>query len=128
MVLLDTCSLLWLVADQDKLSDVAKAYISKHEGMIYVSAISAFEIAIKVEKKKLFLPKETEDWFYSALALHGLTEIPLTSTCLITSAQLPTYHYDPADRIIIATAKEKRLTIITPDEHIKKYLDISVIW
>jgi PIN domain nuclease of toxin-antitoxin system len=128
MLLLDTCALLWLVDNQDKLSEKAKWHIAKSAGSLYISAISAFEIAIKVEKKKLFLPKEPSEWFALALKLHGIIEIPLRSEHLIQSAQLPAYHNDPADRMIIATAKCEKYKIITPDRHIKQYNDILVIW
>ncbi len=58
MLLLDTCTLLWLVADQAHLTKKATDSILDNQGLIYVSAISAFEIAIKVKKKKLQLKKE----------------------------------------------------------------------
>ena len=128
MLLLDTCTLLWLVADQDKLSATARQCISDHEGLIYVSAISAFEIAMKCQKKKLVLPKKPMEWFGLALQLHGLTEIPIISTGLIMAAELPMHHQDPADRIIIATAQANQLEIVTPDQHIRQYLDVKVVW
>jgi PIN domain nuclease of toxin-antitoxin system len=128
MMLLDTCTLLWLVGDQTQLSKLAKECIGKNAGSLYISAISAFEIAIKVEKKKLFLPKDPAEWFALALKLHGIIELPLSAEYLIQSAQLPTHHHDPADRMIIATAKCEKYKIITPDLHIKQYTDISVIW
>jgi PIN domain nuclease of toxin-antitoxin system len=126
MILLDTCVLLWLASDQTKLSEIAKQHIARHTGSLYVSAISAFEIGIKVEKKKLELPKESLEWFNLALKLHGIIEIPLNSAQLIKSAQLPAYHNDPADRIIIAVSQLTQFQLITPDEHIKQYIDI--IW
>lgn len=128
MIILDTCVLLWLVADQEKLSDLAIETIRKNKGMIYLSAISAFEIAIKVEKKKLKLPRKTVEWFELALRLHGIKEIPINSEILMQSVQLPSHHADPADRIIIATAKYKHLMIITPDEHVAKYRSVKTIW
>lgn len=117
-----------MVADQEKLSDLAIETIRKHKGMIYLSAISAFEVALKVEKKKLKLPRKTIEWFELALRLHGIKEIPISSEILIQSAQLPPHHADLADRIIIATANYKHLIIITPDEHIAKYHTVKTIW
>ena len=128
MILLDTCVLLWLVSDLEQLSEKAITTISKNKESIYVSAISAFEIAIKVEKKKLKLPKKAQEWFDLALRLHGIKELSITSDILIKSVQLQQHHADPADRIIIATASQHRLTLITPDEHIKKYHGVDVVW
>lgn len=128
MILLDTCTFLWLVADQERLSNKAHQKIAKYTGNIYLSAISAFEIAIKVEKEKLKLPLPTQDWFSLALKLHGIKELAITSDILISAAQLPQHHFDPADRIIIATAERHNLDLITPDAHIKKYINIEVLW
>jgi PIN domain nuclease of toxin-antitoxin system len=128
MILLDTCALLWLVADQEKLSITARECIASYEGMIYVSAISAFEIAIKYQKKKLVLPIKPAEWFSLALTLHGIIELPVTSVYLVASAELPPHHQDPADRIIIATAQANQLEIITPDQYIKQYAGMRVIW
>lgn len=128
MLLLDTCTLLWLVGDQEQLSKTAKTQLAQNAGKLYVSAISAFEIALKVEKKKLRLPKIPTEWFSLALKLHGIIEIPLSSEYLIKSAQLPLHHNDPADRMIVATALCEKAKIVTPDAHIKCYTEISVIW
>jgi len=66
--------------------------------------------------------------FSSVVKLHGIKELPVTSEILINATQLPKHHFDPADRIIIATAECNNLTIITPDAHIKKYSNVEVIW
>ncbi len=128
MILLDTCTLLWLVGAQAEISEKALLAVKKNKGSLYVSAISAFEIGIKVKKKKLKLPKKVEDWFSLALQLHGIKELEITSDILISSVQLPLHHTDPADRIIIATASHYNLTILTPDDHMKKYSGINVVW
>lgn len=128
MILLDTCTLLWLAADQSQLSDKAIDAISKSNGLIYVSSISAFEIAIKVKKKKLQLKGKASTWFDLALNLHGITEISTSAEIFLEAVNLPEHHHDPADRIIIATAKLNNLTLITPDQHIKRYRSIKTVW
>lgn len=128
MILLDTCTLLWLTTDQAALSDVALAKIGKSRGALYVSAISAFEIAIKVKKKKLILPKRPLEWFALALSLHGLQEIPISADILGLSVDLTEHHQDPADRIIIATAQLNKMTLLTPDRHIHQYQEVKVLW
>lgn len=121
MILLDTCTLLWLVGDQDKLSAAAIRAIRNNAGKIFVSAITAFEIGVKWKKGLLRLSLPPSEWFAMALASHGLTEIPVTSGIAIRAILLPDHHNDPADRILIATAIANDMTLLTPDKHIRAY-------
>jgi len=128
MVLLDTCTLLWLASDQEKLSDTAREIIADNAGNIFVSSITSLEIAIKHFKKKLVLPTTPHQWIPAVMEHHGIFEIPVDSMIAIASASLPALHNDPADRIIVATAKEYRMTVLTPDRLISVYKDIIVRW
>src|SRR4051794_3135270 len=113
-VLLDTCTLLWLVSQPAQLSEPAREAISASAGAIFVSAISAWEIAIKSASGKLGLPKAAGQWYAEVLEHHGLDEIPISGSIAITSASLPRLHNDPADRLLIATAREQGLVLVTP--------------
>jgi PIN domain nuclease of toxin-antitoxin system len=126
--LLDTCTLLWLAAEQSRLSDRARKCIRDHSGSLFVSAISAFEIALRHEHKKLRLPLPPPTWWREALSFHGLREIPVSGEIAATSAMLPPLHNDPCDRLIIATAQVHRLAILTPDSHIRQYSRVEVEW
>ena len=128
MLLLDTCTLLWLVADQAQLSDRARRVLSDNRGMLFVSAISAFEIGIKHRKGALTLPVGPEKWYPAALEFHGLQEIAVDGHIALESTALPPLHADPCDRIIVATARLHHLPVLTPDELIKAYPDIQVLW
>ena len=128
MILLDTCTFLWLAADQKKISKKAKDIIEKHADGLFVSAISAFEIAIKNRSGKLKLPIPVEDWFIETLDFHGLHELPVTSSIAVASVQLPPIHNDPCDRIIIATAQMNNMKICTCDKLISQYKEVSVVW
>ncbi len=128
MILLDTCALLWLVAQQDSLSQKARQQISNNASALFTSAISAFEIGVKVNKKLLELPLLPQDWLSKALYLHGLIELPIDGEIALYAAQLPPIHKDPADRLIIATAHKHNLTILTPDQHIVAYPQAKTIW
>ena len=128
MVLLDTCTLLWLVQNYEQLPARVQSMLQKRRGAIYVSAISAFEIGVKYHKKKLQLPMEPGKWFQEVLDFHGLTELALTAKILFSATALPGHHNDPADRILIATAAFHKLTLLTPDEEIRKYPGIKVFW
>jgi PIN domain nuclease of toxin-antitoxin system len=128
MILLDTCALLWLASDQKKLSVKAKKEIERNARTLFVSAISAFEIAIKDRNKKLELPFPPLEWFSEALDFHGIREIPITSSIAIASVLLPPLHNDPCDRIIIATSQLNGMKIITCDPLISRYKQVEVIW
>lgn len=128
MVLLDTCTLLWLAADQQRLSADAKATITQNAGELFVSSISAFEIAIKASRGKLDLPMEAGDWFSKATEFHGVDEIPVNSDIAIRSVQLPWLHNDPCDRLIVATALRNDMAIITCDSLIAQYENVRVVW
>lgn len=128
MYLLDTCALIWLVSDQDSLTRKVKRVIVNNVGEIYISSISAFEIAIKSVKGKIELPLSPDEWFKEAVMHHGIGEVPITSDIACKSALLPRVHNDPCDRIIIATAIQQNMVVITRDEIFLEYPDIRVLW
>lgn len=128
VLLLDTCSLLWLTTNPKHLSASAIAAIQKAPESLFVSSISAFEIGIKYQKGKLTLPLPASEWFAKAVELHGLTELPITAKIAALSTELPPHHDDPIDRLLIATAIVHKLPLLTPDTHIKQYQALEVIW
>ena len=128
MLLLDTCVLLWLASDQDRLSMPAKIAIKDNADRLFVSSISAFEIAVKASKGKLELPMDAGTWFDKALRHHGLTEVAIESAIAVGSVNLPMLHNDPCDRFIIATALQHNMSIVTSDSLIAQYKMAKVIW
>jgi PIN domain nuclease of toxin-antitoxin system len=128
MILLDTCTLLWLVSDQDSLSQNAKKIIVKNASTLFVSAISGFEIAIKNRNRQYDLPLPAMEFYTNALEFHGIHEIPITGKIVIQSVLLPQLHNDPCDRIIIATSMMNSLKILTCDSLISKYKQADVVW
>lgn len=119
-MILDTCALLWLASGDKKLSRAALKEINAAPA-VYVSAISGFEIAIKVAKGKLKLPHLPQEWFEKVVEHHGLAVLPLELNVCIVAAQLPLIHDDPFDRFIIAAAKLHDLTVVTTDAQFEKY-------
>jgi PIN domain nuclease of toxin-antitoxin system len=128
MYLLDTCALIWLASDQDSLSQRVKRVLRNNAGNLYISAISAFEIAIKTVKGKIELPLSPDEWFKEAVMHHSIEEVPINSDIACKSALLPRIHNDPCDRIIIATAIQQNMAVITRDEIFLEYPDIRVLW
>ena len=128
MLLLDTCTLLWLAGDPGKLSGKAVDLIRHHADGLFISAISAFEIAVKHRRGGLRLPIEPLEWVPAALKHHGVNELPVTCGIVAASVALPAHHNDPADRIIVATAQIEDLTILSPDKLIGRYEGTRVQW
>jgi PIN domain nuclease of toxin-antitoxin system len=127
-LLLDTCALLWLVGDREKLSDASLAAMTAHDAELFVSAISAFEIAVKVRKGRLSLPRSARDWFHAAVCAHRLVEVPISSSIAAHSCEVPLSHGDPADRMIVATAMLEGLAVVTSDHLIRSCPALSVVW
>jgi len=88
---------------------------------VYISAISAWEISLKVAMQELELPLPPADWFHAAVRRHGLVVAPLDVGVLLAASELPWHHRDPADRFIIATAMRHGLTVVTGDSRFDLY-------
>jgi len=131
MIVLDTHVLLWWVSDPEKLSKKAQQRINQEQkdGTILISSISIWEIAMLVSKKKLALAMDTNRWIETIEALPFVTFVPVDNTIAIKSVTLPgELHANPADRIIIATAREKGIPLITCDEKIRNYSHVESVW
>jgi PIN domain nuclease of toxin-antitoxin system len=123
-LLLDTCAVLWIAMDA-QIDPAAKQAISVslHNRMsIAVSPITAWELGMLASKGRLPAAQKPGDLFAEFLAQPGITLEHLTPPVLIDSSFLPgDFHSDPADRIIIATARALDLTVVTRDRAILDY-------
>ncbi len=119
-MLLDTCALLWLVEGSPRLSRSTRTKIETSPSLC-VSAISGFEIALKVHAGKLRLSKSPADWLNEAVEHHGLGWLPLDLDVCLKAAGLPPIHADPCDRFIIATALLNEMPVVTADERFANY-------
>ena len=124
-VLLDTCALLAL-SRGDLPSRAAAALRAAPEA--HVSVVAAWEVAIKVAAGKLSLSESTQDWFTGLLRHHRLLELPLDSQMVCAAAALPPIHRDPFDRILVALAQSRQLTILSSDRVMPHYPGIKVLW
>ena len=131
MIVLDTHALVWWVAGDPTLSKKAKAAIERElsGGEIIVSAISAWEIAMLVEREKLVLSMDVGSWLATVLAVEAVRFIPIDAEIAIKSVDLPgDFHKDPADRMIVATARKLAVPLVTKDEKIRSYAHVKTIW
>jgi PIN domain nuclease of toxin-antitoxin system len=119
-LLLDTCALIWLAADAPELSTRSRTAIDAAD-MVWVSAISAWEISLKVAHKTLELPMPPEEWLTKTLDHHRLSLAALGVDVLVAANALPWHHRDPADRFIIATARALGAAVVTADRRFPLY-------
>jgi len=129
MIVLDTHVWVWWVHDESKLTIAQRGVIKANENdAIGISAISLWEVAKLVERNRLILPCPTLEWFRQALGYPGVRIIDLTPEIALESTQLPgEFHRDPADQIIVATARVKDCPLVTSDEKIVHYLHVNTI-
>ncbi len=128
MILLDTCTLLWLGGAPEGLSSSARTQLDTPGVTVYASAISAFEIGQKVAAGKLILALSPSEWWSEILAQAKLEPLPLDAAIALRAAALPRLHNDPFDRLLIATAQEHHLTLLTPDPKIRAYPHLKTLW
>jgi len=119
-MLLDTCALLWLAREDKHLSDQARQRIIAAP-IVYVSAISGFELALKCRAGKLTLPMPALQWFSQLAIHHDLCVLELSLDVCVRAAELPPIHKDPCDRFIIATAMANDLSVVTADPRFAEY-------
>ncbi len=128
MMLLDTCVLYWLEQSPDRITSTAGTALADTTKGCFASGISALEIGLKVASGTIRLPLTAGEWMHQICHRRGIVEIPVTFEIAGNSASLPPLHRDPFDRILIATALEHGLTLLTPDRHIAQYPGLKTLW
>ncbi len=126
-VLLDTHVLIWWLADHPSLSKKASHTISLPTNRLFVSAASAWEIAIKVRANKLTVPESLLTDFSGVLMQAGFDPLPMNIAHAMCAGKLPGKHRDPFDRMLIAQAQIESMAIIGKDVIFDHY-GINRIW
>ena len=124
LIVLDTHTLIWAVEGDGRLGKSASRLIEEtvQADRVAVSAITPWEIALLVERRRLRLGREVGAWIAEALALPGVALIPIEPAIAIDSVRLPgEFHADPADRFIVATARHLQVPLLTADRRILAY-------
>lgn len=128
MIVLDTHIWVWWVQDEQRLSSNAYQTIQDYEGIgIGISVFSCWEVAKLVELNRLVLPIEVAEWLPQALNYPGIRLLELTPEICVASTQLENFHRDPADQIIVATAKVHNYPLVTVDTKITAYSGVQTI-
>lgn len=129
MIVLDTHMWVWWVNQSSQLTPALIQAIQRHQATgLGVSMISCWEVAKLVELNRLQLTLPTSDWLNQALAYQGVQLLDLTLPVVVESTQLPgSFHRDPADQIIVATARIYNVPLLTVDSKILNYPYVQVV-
>lgn len=126
-LLLDTCTFLWILEGSDKLSNESKKQFLDSHNQVFLSVISVWEIMVKFKLGRLPLPSSPRSFIAKQRETHGIESISLEETSIWQIENLPLYHKDPFDRMLIAQAIDQGLAILTPDELITQY-PVKTMW
>lgn len=127
-VLLDTHVWIWLSAEQDRaLSKEAKNAIHNSSEKI-ISAISCWELAKLAEKNRIAFSIPVLQWIRQSLLEREIRIAGLSPEVAVESTQLQDFHGDPADQIIVATARILGMPLVTSDKRIRRYSGVECIW
>jgi len=120
-LLLDTCAFLWIAGGSPLLSKRARELFRAPETEVYLSAASAWEIAVKHGLGRLPLPVAPERFVREMREAHGIAPLPIDEESALHVSRLPALHRDPFDRMLVSQAIVHGLTILTPDPLITEY-------
>jgi len=128
MIILDTHIWLWWVDSSSRLTARLEQLILEHQvSQLGVSIFSCWEVAKLVEKNRVELSYPVDEWLNYAIAYPGVQLLPLTLPIIVQSTQIAGFHNDPADQIIVATAKVHNCPLLTVDEKILAYPDLNTL-
>ncbi len=126
-LLLDTCTFLWIVTGDASLPPSARALFSDPANDVFLSSVSACEIALKHGLGKLPLPRPPHELVPDERRRHEIQPLALDEAAALFSAKLPDLHKDPFDRMLICQAITSSLTLLTPDPLIQQY-PVATAW
>ena len=128
-ILIDTRAVFLSVSEPEKLSIHGKRSLSHTGAEIFVSMISCAEIACAVDRGTIALDRHWKIWFRNYIELNGWRIVPIDLEIMEEAYSLPEYlHRNPADRIIVATARKHHLSIVTADRRMLDYPHVETIW
>ena len=126
-LLLDACTFLWIVFDKPELSRQARGAYLDTNNEVFLSAISAWEIAVKYRLGKLVLTEPPKLFVPRFRDAHGISALPLDEEAVLQDTALPGLHRDPFDRMLVCQAIVHGLILLTPDPLISQY-PVRVMW
>jgi PIN domain nuclease of toxin-antitoxin system len=128
---LDTHAWVWWVTKDRRLSRRARTAIERAAGRgeLYLSVFSIWEVAKKVEEGQIALDRPLDEWLDAALEAESLQLAELTRAIVVDSCKLPQpFHGDPADQVIVATARSLSAIAVTKDARLRDYPHVRTLW
>ena len=126
-LLLDSCTFLWIVADDPHLSGTARAAFRDPANEAFLSVVSAWEIAVKNALGNMALPEPADAYIPNYRKKELIEPLPLSEEMVLQVVRLPAIHRDPFDRLLICQAIAEGMAILTPDQRIRQY-PVLTIW
>jgi PIN domain nuclease of toxin-antitoxin system len=126
-LLLDTCTFLWLNSRLSQVSPLVRGLCADRDNELYLSVVSAWEIALKQMSGRLPLPEPAAQYVPKRREANGIASLDLSEDAVLQLPKLPSLHTDPFDRMLICQAIAHGLAILTPDEWIARY-PVRVLW
>jgi PIN domain nuclease of toxin-antitoxin system len=126
-LLLDTATFLWVINDASELSAQARELFVDPGNEVYLSSVSAWEIALKYGLGRLPLPEPPDRFVPAQRKQHGIDPLQLEEEAALHLTRLPLLHKDPFDRMLVCQAIVDNLVILTPDDLVTQY-PVRTIW
>lgn len=126
-LLLDTATFLWWMIGSPSIPKATRTVVSDPQNDVLVSAVSAWEVAVKHRSGKLPLPEQPETLLPRERERHGFRSLALDEASALHLPRLPLLHKDPFDRMLVCQAVEHGLTLVTPDRTLRQY-PIRTLW
>lgn len=126
-LLIDTHVVIWVLADDHRLSPIARRLVEDDEHLCFLSVACVWEIAIKRSIGKLEAPPTFPGEFHLEMMHRGIPSLPIYDRHAAAVADMPLHHRDPFDRLLLAQAQVEGMSILSRDEKLRRY-DVDVIW
>ncbi len=125
--IIDTHTFLWMVTDDRRLSEPARAVIADGANQVFLSVASMWEIVLKAGTGKLYVPGGPARFLEQEMRRNRLSPLAVQPAHILRLPSLPAIHKDPFDRLLIAQAQVESLPLLTADPEIRQY-PVQIIW
>lgn len=126
-LLLDTRAFLWWITDAPGLSPRAREVIADGSNVLFFSAASGWEIAIKARLGKLQVPEDLGRFLIEQLSRNAIRVLPVHLSHALHVYKLPDHHLDPFDRLLVSRALLENLPMLSADPQLARYA-VEVVW
>ena len=126
-ILLDTCTLIWLTQEPERLSEKSRTIIENQDNELLVSHVSVWEMLLKTQAGKLSFPVPLRKWLSDQQNTWDFRYLNISLEHLLRVEEIERHHSDPFDRLLVTQAIVENIGIVTPDPWIAKY-PVQVLW